>query len=100
MPRGGTLIVMKRFLSISVLLQTVTGLMTLVLVTMFALYAMEALQSREQARRIPIIVDISSDLFTAIQTFRVERGAVNTGLRTAAVIDPDAQRAIAKWRGE
>ena len=64
---------MKRFLSISVLLQTVTGLMTLVLVTIFALYAMQARESREQARRVPVIVDISSDLFTAIQTFRVER---------------------------
>jgi signal transduction histidine kinase len=91
---------MKRFLSISVLLQTVTGLMTLVLVTIFALYAMQARESREQARRIPIIVDISSDLFTAIQTFRVERGAVNTGLRTSAVVDPDSQREIARLRAE
>ena len=35
---------MKRFLTISVLLQAVTGLMTLVLVSIFAAFAVRALQ--------------------------------------------------------
>ena len=89
---------MKRHLSISMLLQTVTVLMTLVLVTICALYAMGALESREQARRVPILVDISSDLFTAIQNFRLERGDVNTALRTPTAIDTDSQSGIAKLR--
>ncbi len=89
---------MKRYLSIGMLLQTVTGLMTLVLVTICAVYAMGALQSREQARRVPILVDISSDLFTTIQNIRLERGTVNTALRTSTVIDPDSQSDIVKLR--
>jgi signal transduction histidine kinase len=89
---------MKRFLTISVLLQTVTCLMTLVLVTVFAGYAVRALESREQARRVPVIVDISDDLFAAIQTFRIERGTVYTALQTAAVLDRDAQKEIVELR--
>jgi hypothetical protein len=88
----------KRFLTISVLLQAVTGLMTLVLVTIFAGYAARALESREQARRVPVIIDISNDLFAATQTFRIERGDVNTGLQTSAVLDSDTQKAIAELR--
>lgn len=57
---------MRRLTSIRVLLPAVTGLMTLVLVTIFAIYAMHALERREQARRIPLIVNISYDLFEAI----------------------------------
>jgi signal transduction histidine kinase len=89
---------MRRFLTIGVLLQTVTGLMTLVLVTIFAGYAVRALESREQARRVPVIIDISNDLFAATQTFRIERGDVNTGLQTSAVLDSDAQKEIAQSR--
>src|SRR5258705_9232218 len=80
------------------LLQTVTVLMTLVLVTICAVYAMRALESREQARRVPILVDISSDLFTAIQNFRLERGNVNTALRTSTAVDTDSQSENAKLR--
>ena len=43
----------------SALLQAVTGLMTLVLVVIFAVYAMRASQAQQQARRVPIIVEIS-----------------------------------------
>jgi signal transduction histidine kinase len=89
---------MKRFLTISVLLRTVTCLMTLVLVAVFAGYAVRALESREQARRVPVIVDISNDLFAAVQTFRVERGTVYTALQTTAVLDPDAQKEIVELR--
>ena len=62
---GSVLIIMKRFFTISVLLQAVTGLMTLVLVMIFAVYAMHALQAQQQARRVPVIVEISDHLFTA-----------------------------------
>src|SRR5882672_3896437 len=95
---GELRLIVKRHLSISMLLQTVTVLMTLVLVSICAIYAMGALESREQARRVPILVDISSDLFTAIQNFRLERGNVNTALRTSTAIDTDSQNEIAKLR--
>jgi signal transduction histidine kinase len=91
-------LIMRRFLTISALLQTVTGLMTLVLVAIFAVYAMSALESQEQARRVPIIVDISNDLFAATQNVRLERGEINASLVTPEVIDADTQKRIADIR--
>ena len=72
--------------------------MTLVLVAIFAIDAGRALESRDVARRVPRIVEISTDLFTAIQNFRVERGTVNTALATADVVHPDAQKEIEALR--
>src|SRR5262245_7109364 len=74
--------------------------MTLVLVTIFAIDAVRALDSREQARRVPRIVDISTDLFLAIQDFRVERGTVNTALATPDAISPDTRAEIAELRAQ
>src|SRR5260221_1093597 len=91
---------MKRFLTISVLLQAVTGLMTLVLVMICAVYAMHALEAQQQARRVPIIVDISDDLFTAMQNLRQERGKVNASLVTAEISDSEAQKELGKIRLE
>jgi signal transduction histidine kinase len=76
------------------LLQSVTALLTLALVSIFAIDAIRALESRDQARRVPRIVDISTDLFAAIQNFRVERGTVNTALATTDVIDTEARNEI------
>ena len=89
---------MRRVLSIGTLLLSVTALMTFVLVAIFAIDAGRALESRDLARRVPRIVDISTDLFAAIQNFRVERGTVNTALATTDVVDPDAQKEIAALR--
>jgi hypothetical protein len=89
---------MKRFLTISVLLRAVTGLMTLALVAVFAGYALRALESQEQARRVPLIVDISNDLFAAIQNIRVERSAIHDSLVTPEVIDIDMQKEIGDTR--
>jgi len=88
----------RRFLSISVLLPAVTGLMTLALVTIFAVYAMQALQSRETARRVPLIIDASYDLFAAVQNLRMERGTVNTAFATPERVDSDTQNTIADLR--
>src|SRR6202158_535534 len=85
---------MKRFLSISVLLQTVTGLMTLVLVAIFAGYAVRALESWEQARRVPVIVDIYNDLLAAILHVRLERATVRDSFVTPEIIEPDTQKGI------
>ena len=87
---------MRRLTSIRVLLPAVTGLMTLALVTIFAVYGVHALERREEARRIPLIVNVSYDLFEAIQDFRLERGAVNRVLGEVAV--GDAQNEIVKLR--
>ena len=89
---------MRRAHSIGTLLLAVTALMTLVLVTIFAVDAVRALESGDQARRVPKIVDISTDLFFAIQNFRVERGTVNTALATPDIVASEAQSEIAALR--
>src|SRR4051812_19991663 len=87
---------MRRLLSIRVLLPAVTGLMTVMLVAIFALYGVQSLQRRDAAQRIPLIVDASYDLFEAIQAIRLERGAVNRILPEVA--DEDALNEIADLR--
>ncbi len=92
---------MRRYLSISALLQFVIGMMTMTLVIIFAVYAARALAKEKEAERIPAIVAISNDLFAAIQGFRLERGAVTHALDIAAPGDNSdaaeigAQRAAA-----
>jgi len=67
-----------------VLLPAITSLMTLALATIFAIYATHAIEQREDARRIPVIVDVSYDLLSAIQNFRLERGLVIRALSTSS----------------
>ena len=62
-PCAGGAPAVKRFHSIGTLLLSVTALMTLVLVGIFAIDAARALERRELARRVPRIVEISTDLF-------------------------------------
>jgi signal transduction histidine kinase len=89
---------MTRFLSIRVLLQAATGLMTLALAVVLAVYAMNASRSQEQARRIPAIIDISNELLAAVQNFRLERGNVYTSLATPGIVARDTQNGIVDER--
>ena len=89
-----------RFLSITLLIQIVTGLLTIALVAMFALNAFQATERLEQAGRVPVIVAISDDLFTAIQGLRTERATVNASLATADAIDRESLREIATLRSQ
>jgi signal transduction histidine kinase len=91
---------MKRFLSISIMLQTATGVMTLVLVAFCALLAVQALGREEKARRIPLVVDISNDLSVAAQNFRLERGAVTRALVIASRISDADKDEIAMRRAD
>ncbi len=89
---------MRKFVSIKVLLQAVTGLMALALVAVFATSAERASSARATAERIHAVISVSRDLFMAMQTIRVERGTVNTGLETTAPVDPDTLHEIASLR--
>ena len=91
---------MRRFLSISVLLQAVICLMTVTLVIIFAIYAMRSLGKEREAQRIPAIVDISNELFAAEQAFRLERGAVTHALDIAAPGDNSDAAEIAAQRAK
>jgi signal transduction histidine kinase len=88
------------FLSIRVLLQAITGVMTAALMAAFAVYALDARYVQEQAQRVPVILDISSDLYTAIQNFRNERGTLYTALLTPGNISPETQKRIAAARSQ
>jgi signal transduction histidine kinase len=88
----------RRFLSISVLLPSVTSLMTLVLVIVFALYAMQARERREEVRKVPFYINVSYDLFAAVQDIRLERGTVNRALAAADLANQATQAEIAAER--
>jgi signal transduction histidine kinase len=52
----------------------------------------------QQAKRVPVIVEISTDLFLAIQDLRVERGITNTMLATADTLDADTRSQLETLR--
>ena len=89
---------MKRFLSLSVLLQAITGVMALALVVTFGIAAERAWKGRATALRVSAVASISRDLFLAMQDIRVERGTVNTALSTAAAASSETQGEIAALR--
>jgi signal transduction histidine kinase len=89
---------LKRLLTIKVLLQAITGVMTLALVAVLAVYADGARESQEQARRVPVIIDISNDLYAAVQNVRTERGNIYTSLAAPGPISAETQNEIAGLR--
>ena len=89
---------MRRFLSISVLLQTVTLLMTLSLVTVCGLYALEALHKQEAARRVPQILEVSNHLYAALQSIRNERGNTLTLIESSQLTTPEIKAELGTLR--
>ena len=86
---------MQKLASIKVLLQGLTGVMALALVTLFASSAERAYTSRLGAERMQDVIEVSRDLFTAMQTIRLERGTVNSALDGVFPIDQGTQHDIA-----
>ncbi|MDB5429612.1 MAG: hybrid sensor histidine kinase/response regulator [Caulobacter sp.] len=78
---------MKRAFSLSLLFQTIIAVTALLLVVTFALTASYVHERRQVAVRARELVNISRDLFLAMQTLRVERGTVNTALATTTPVD-------------
>ena len=74
--------------------------MTLALAALLAVYAAQAAEMRERARLVPLIVNISYDLFGAVQNVRAERGTVNTALPTPQIADSDLQNELADLRSK
>ena len=91
---------MQKFASIKVLLQGLTGVMALALVILFATSAERAYTSRIAAERIQAVIGISRDLFTAMQTIRLERGSTSSALEVATPLDQGTQRDIAGLRAK
>jgi signal transduction histidine kinase/ActR/RegA family two-component response regulator len=66
---------MNRPFSISTLLQAITGLVVAVLAGLCAVSAGNAYWRHEAAQRVLFATDVSRDLFTAMQSLRVERAS-------------------------
>ena len=71
---------MKRFQSIGVLLSAITGLLVVLLVSVFAYSAEQAYDRRESAVQLLKTVDVLSDVFAAQEALRFEQGEINTAL--------------------
>jgi signal transduction histidine kinase len=88
----------RKFASIKLQLQAVTGLMALALVVAFATSAERAYDRRIAAQHVHAVVGVSRDLFVAMQTILFERGTANSGLEAAGPIDQGTQHDIAALR--
>ena len=88
----------SRFTSISVLLQTVIGVMASVLVAAFSVSAFYAYQREYSAVRVLDIADVTRDIFDAMKYLRIERGTISTALAAPEAASPQALREIAALR--
>ena len=79
---------MKRFLSIRVLLQSITALMAVTAVAFCALGFAKAYERRATAERVLRLVSVERDLFTALQHIRLERGGLNSALALPPISAP------------
>ncbi len=89
---------MRKPLSISVVLQSVTALMAIALVASFAILAGAAYLRLRTAEQVLATADISRDLFMALQDLMVERGTVNTALAAPKLVDAVTKNTVAALR--
>ena len=90
----------KRFRSISFLLQAFTGALTVLLIIFAAISARQALTREQQAKLAPVLIGIESDFFNAVQDIRLERGTVNAALVTEQPISGTAARDVRALRAQ
>ena len=79
---------MKRVTSASLLLSLVTGTLVLVLVTVFALSALDAWRRERNTSRVLSSARISRDIVLARETVRVELGLIDTAIAAPLPITP------------
>ena len=89
---------MTKLLSLSSRLQAITILMVAVLLGTIAASAASTYARLQSARQALAIVDITQDMFEAMQDLRVERGTVNTALATPTAVDAGAWSEIQALR--
>ena len=83
---------MKRFQSIGVLLSVITGLLVVLLVSVFTYSAKQAYDRSETAVSLLKTVDVLNDVFAAQEALRFEQGAMSTALAQSGPVD-EATRA-------
>jgi signal transduction histidine kinase/ActR/RegA family two-component response regulator len=83
---------MKPLQSIRVRLQVIVGLLVAVLVAGCVISATRAFERRQQAHRVMAITDVSRDLFAAMNSLRLERGAADSELAIPGLPDAETVR--------
>jgi signal transduction histidine kinase len=71
---------MKRFQSIGVLLSVITGLLVVLLISVFAYTAKQAYDRREHAVQLLKTVDVLNNVFAALEAVRLEQGKISIAL--------------------
>ncbi len=79
---------MKRFQSIGVLLSAITGLLVVLLISVFTYTAKQAYDRRESAVHLLKTVDVLNDVFAAQEALRFEQGEITTALAQPEPVDP------------
>ncbi len=85
---------MKRFQSIGVLLSAITGLLVVLLVSVFTYSAKQAYDRRETAVSLLKTVDVLNDVFAAQEVLRFEQGEMSTALAQSAPADAATRATI------
>jgi signal transduction histidine kinase len=85
---------MKRFQSIGVLLSAITGLLVVLLISVFAYTAKQAYDRRENAVQLLKTVDVLNDVFAAQEALRFEQGEMSTALAQSAPVDAQTRAKI------
>jgi signal transduction histidine kinase len=70
----------KQFLSIGILLSAITGLLVVMLVSVFAIFAKDAFDRRQEATHVLSVVNIARDMLLSKESLRFERGVIATAL--------------------
>jgi signal transduction histidine kinase len=78
---------MKRFQSIGVLLSVITGLLVVLLISVFTFAAMQAFDRRQHAAQLLKTVDVLSEVFAALEALRLEQGEMGVALAQPRPVD-------------
>ena len=84
---------MKRFQSIGVLLSVITGLLVVLLISVFTFTAKQAYDRRQHAAQLLKTVDVLGEVFAALEALRLEQGEMGVALAQSG---PASAAAIAK----
>ena len=85
---------MKRFQSIGVLLSAITGLLVVLLISVFTYTAKQSYDRRETAANLLKTVDVLNDVFAAQEALRFEQGEISTTLAQPAPADAQTRAKI------
>jgi signal transduction histidine kinase/ActR/RegA family two-component response regulator len=89
---------MKPFQSIRLRIRLIVGLLVAGLVAASAFSVTQALEKRQQARRVETVAEVSRDLLSALNLLRDERGVTAGLLATPGAPDPEEIRYQAELR--